>query len=440
MLAIQAVFAGMTFTSTRLYSSVTGKHTAYVGAGTCLSFSDINDTTAVVLGSCPYVPATRKPDEFFKYYLQLPQNISSSNIMCSLFNRQGFLCSSCQPGYEISPYSHYFSCAECDGQSYGVLWYVLLDLIPISLLYIVVVIFRIRATEAPLVGVVLFSQNILSLVRSSRSLYTALVYSTNSFTLVLFHVAFSMCGIWNLDFFRFSVPPFCVSGSINNVYAVALEYVSALYPLFLVVVTFFLIELHARNVRLIVWLYKPFHKCSVKIRRTWDIKQSVINAFSTFLLLSYTKIITISFKLLYVTTIYNIYGNIVALILLIDPKVQYFGAQHTPFAVFAILIITTLILAIVLLVLYPTKLFQKLIGHCHCRAIHGVHAFVDTYQGCLKDYTSGTRDYRSVSAAYLAMRFVLLSIFVAPNGLTLIIFGLLYLCSWARLNHTKRTT
>ena len=307
----------------------------------------------------------------------------------------------------------------------------ILELTPITLLYIVVILFRIRATAAPIVGLVFFSQNILDVYRIPP-LYTALVYSTNSFVRILLHIAFFMRGIWNLDLFHFSIPPFCVSGSINNVYAVALEYVSALYPLFLVVITFFLIELHAHNVRVIVWLYKPFHKCFVKFRRTWDIKQSIINAFSTFLLLSYTKIIMISFKMLYITNIYDIYGDVVAIKLIIDPQIAYLGAKHTPLAVFALLITATLILAIILLVVYPTKLFQRLIGRCHCRAIHGVHAFVDTYQGCLKDYTSGTRDYQAVSAAYLAMRFILLLLYVQhtktlTNGPILIIFGILFM-------------
>ena len=424
------------FNSVALFCDKT-THTTYIAAGICTSLLSAsnksygNDT--VVVGDCPYIRTTKKPPEF-RFYSSLPKTISvnTSDIMCSLFQRQGLLCSSCLPGYGVAPYSYHFPCVKCEGRNYGVLWYILLEFTPITLFYIIVVLFRIRATAAPLGGLVFFSQNVLNIVNGRTALYTSLVYSTNWYTRVFLQIGLFMCGVWNLDFFHFNIPPFCVAESIGNVYAAILEYVSALYPLFLVMLTFLIIELHAHNVRLIVWLYKPFHKCFVQFRRTWDIKRSIINAFSTFLLLSYTKVIIVSFKLLNRTTLRSINGNIVSILLRIDPQIPYFGRKHAPFAVFAVLVLTVLVIPILLLLLYPTKLFQKLIGRCQCRATHAVHVFVDTYQGCLKDGTSGTHDYRAVSAVFLVLRFVLLSVYVQyteilGSGLTLIIFAILFM-------------
>ena len=62
--------------------------------------------------------------------------------------------------------------------------------------------------------------------------------------------------------------------------ALAMEYVSAFYPLLLTVVAYITIELHACGFRPIMWCWKPFHKCYVKFWKTTDSRGSVINAFA----------------------------------------------------------------------------------------------------------------------------------------------------------------
>ena len=53
----------------------------------------------------------------------------------------------------------------------------------------------------------------------------------------------------------------CISESLNNMNVLLLNFVSVLYPLFLVISTYILIELHARNFRPIVIMWKPFGRC-----------------------------------------------------------------------------------------------------------------------------------------------------------------------------------
>ena len=101
------------------------------------------------------------------------------------------------------------------------------------------------------------------------------------------HVALKLllvlCDIWSLVFFRAVIPPFCVSSNIRTVQALALEYVVAFYPIFLILLTYVCIKLHDNNFRPIVWLWKPFHRHLARFRRRWDSKASIINAFTTFL-------------------------------------------------------------------------------------------------------------------------------------------------------------
>jgi len=58
-------------------------------------------------------------------------------------------------------------------------------------------------------------------------------------------------GIWNLDFSFMSGPNFCLSQSFSVVHILALQYISAVYPLVLALIAFIIIELYARNFRLL---------------------------------------------------------------------------------------------------------------------------------------------------------------------------------------------
>ena len=404
----------------------------YTVAGTCVTYAN-STNREIVIGDCPYVPAKHVSYEG-RFLTALPQNESVLNdVMCGPFNRQGLLCSSCRPGYGISVYSFGRPCAKCDSNHLGVLLYVLLELVPTSVMCVVVLLFSIRATSAPLAGLVFFSHVVVNTMRGRIALYISLMYSTNRFTYVLVQTFMFLSGVWNLDYFRLICSPFCVSEAIGNIHAVVLEYVSALYPLVLVFFTFLMIELHGHKVRPAVWLWKPFHKYFVHFNRSWNIKRSTITAFSTFLLLSYTKVVFVSFGLLYKTSVYNSNGTVISQSWRFDPKLQHFGTAHSPFALIAIIIIMVFTVPpILLLALYPTRLFQKLLRLYRCRATQAVHMFVDTYQGCFKDGTNRTHDYRALSVVYLLLRFALLSLYiqdteVVTSGLSLFMFSVLFM-------------
>ena len=411
--------------------------TTYVASGTCVTYSNTNTTVSeneVVIGSCPYAPI-RKQSYTYGVFRSLPENSSDlDRVMCSPFNRQGPLCGSCRPGYGVAVYSIGYPCEKCYATRVYTFLYIAIELVPITVFYIVVIVFRIRATAPPLAGLVFFSHVILSTIQVRIFIHTTLLYSTTKSIRIAWQLILFFCSIWSLDFFRVWVPPFCINESLTNVHAVLLEYISAFYPLVLVLFTLLAIELHGRNVRLFVRLWKPFHKCFFHFGKTWDIQYSIINAFSTFLLLSYSKILSVSFKLLYQTSIYNINGTHIAKCLYIDPMVKNFGSsQQDALAVMAILIIIIFtVLPLLLLLFYPTRFFQKVLRCFTCRAKHAVHLFTDTYQGCLKDGSEGTSDYRSVSALYLFLRFTLLGFYIrdtelAKSGLSFIIFSLMFI-------------
>ena len=344
----------------------------------------------------------------------LPSNVSElNNFMCGSFNREDQLCGACKEGYGPALLTDY-DCAKCSSQNYSWALYLLLQFLPITVFYLIIVMFQVSATSGPL-NVFIFSAQIIAIVMdTNRLVFTA--YTSQSWFQVMQQIFITFYGIWNFDFFRSVTPPFCVGENITTLHALALQYLPAFYPLLLIVVTYVLIELHDRNVRVVVWMWRPFHRCHASLQKSlrWNPKASIVSTFATFLTLAYTKLIIVSGRLLAGTKVSNIRGNS-SFYLMVAPTVPYFGKEHLPFAIFAIAVLSTFIaLPPLLLISYPTKSFQKMLG---CLKIRwpALHIFADVFQGCYKNRTDGKYDYRCFAAFYLTLRIILFVICAIPD-------------------------
>ena len=223
--------------------------------------------------------------------------------------------------------------------------------------------------------------------------------------------------MWNLDFLRLVYSPFSLNPSISTLQILALDYAVAAYPLFLIVVTYFIVELHDNDFRIVAWLWKPFRYCFACYRRQWDIRTSLVNSFATFFLLSYVKFLSVSFDLLIPVYLYNVHGETIGeKYLYYDGTIEYFGKQHLPYAILAIVVLILVnLLPVVLLLLYPCQCFQKLLNFCGLRC-HALHIFIDVFQGCYKNRTDGTYDRRWFSAVYLLVRLAFLAVWAMTQS------------------------
>ena len=383
--------------------------------GFCMSHDDaVNDT---VIGRCPF--SYHYPDAH-TFYVTLPNDTSQLNsFMCSGLNRTGLFCSQCQQGLGPAVLSYKRPCVKCLDRRYGWLLYITATLFPTTILCLLVIVFQFHITSAEMNAFVFLCQMITCASTLANSYmyvhYTA--DSTASHFLVVTIVTFF--GIWNLDFFRYFLPPFCISSDMTTLHTLALDYVVAIYPLVLTVVIYFCIEMYDRGVRVVVYVWRPFHVCFARFRRKWDPKGSVINAFATFLLLSYSKLLTVSYSLLSATELYNNKGERVGpLLLYFDASIKYFSRQHLPFAVLALSVLLVFVLfPMLLLLLYPMRSFQRCLGYCTRIRWQFLHTFADAFQGCYKNGTNGTRDYRYFAGLYLVFRIVALVAFISHNAL-----------------------
>ena len=114
---------------------------------------------------------------------------------------------------------------------------------------------------------------------------------------------------------------------------IALDYLVAVYPLLLLIFFYGLVTAYEKGQ--LSFLCKPFLSHTKTLRRKWYIKRTIKDAFITFLLLSYIKLLITSLQILDSTVIYDEYGRRLGRFLTIDARIKLIGPQHLPFVIVA---------------------------------------------------------------------------------------------------------
>ena len=346
------------------------------------------------------------------YIALSPNKMDLNDFMCgNEFNRAGTLCGQCKKGYHPLVYSFDMNCVQClNGMSNW--WkYVLAAYLPLTLFFFIVVFFEVSITSH-LNGFVFCSQT-LSLPTVARMLLLATRENRQTQTTLRYVATFF--GIWNLDFFRALKFTATICLGTDTLQTLSLDFLVGAYPLLLLVVTYFLIELHDRNFKVVVILWKPFGRLFGLFRKQWEIRTSLIDAFATFFLLSSMKFLSVSYDLLVPMRVFqlnSIGGHNYTFRLYYDPTVPYLGRSHLPYAITAIVVLVLFVLTPgILLLLYPLRLFQRFLNLFPIRW-HILHTFVDSYQGCYKDGTEpGTRDCRGFASLFFLLRLLVMFIY-----------------------------
>ena len=335
-------------------------------------------------------------------YIKVYPNISEQDRQtCGYLNRQGRLCGECKEHHYVSAYSYDMNCHKCtSGLWSSVVQYVCIAYLPLTVFLCMVVLLRISVTSPSMNALVFFCQ-MLALPVSLRYLVQV---TRNYNTIIAINILATLYGIWNLDFFRSVVPPICLP--LNIMQIIALDYLVAVYPLVLLVCFYVLLTAHDRGWRPVMWLWRPFHRCSVRMRQRWNLRHSIIDAFATFFLLSYMKLLSTSYDLMIYTNVYNKCDKWVGNFLYYDATIEYWGPQHMPYACLAIIVfLVGNLLPLALLLLYPMQWFQRCLNRyrLNCQALH---IFMQCFQGYYRDRTDGGRECRYFAAFYPTFRIV----------------------------------
>ena len=238
----------------------------------------------------------------------------------------------------------------------------------------------------------------------------------------------SAYGVWNLDSFRTLYGPICLD--IPMLLTLALDYTAAFYSLFLIMLTYLLIQLHSHNIRIIVYFWKHIEHILTFFEENWSMHASVVNVF--FFLLSYVELLNVSFTLLMPTTLYDIHGHMIGYFLYHDASIRYFGPEHLTYGVTAIIVLLGfVIMPTLFLTLYPFKWFQKCLNCLRIRN-PAIHTFADCYLGWFKDGTQpGTRDRCFIVSLYLGIWIFMFIFYAFALILYVYAFGIVALISFS---------
>ena len=380
-----------------------------------------------VVGHCEDTCASpHHKDLVDNVYHQLPQNsIHFNEKVCEGSSRTGVLCGKCKNGTYPLVYSYSHSCIpshKCGTISMEVIKYIFAAYGPLTIFYFIVLLFQINVTSSFLHGFCLISQA-LTIPMQVRAILSAI--SSRKILSKVVKGLVSILAIWNLDFFRgmytesicFPIPPMAVT---------ALNYGVAIYPLVLSIVSYYLIKLYDRKIQLIVYLWKPIQYLLSIFQNKWNRNTSVVDAYATFFLLSYMKVLESSMNLLVPAVLQYQSSNLTRTVLFYDGTVEYFGREHLPYAFLATFFFMVVnIFPIIVLLFYQCKCFQMILSKLSLR-LDVVHTFMDLLQGCYKNgATPHTRDLRWFSAVFLICRFMLFIVLAMTLNAMVYVFGTL---------------
>lgn len=288
-------------------------------------------------------------------YTFITANISEINEeMCTKrFNRKGTLCGDCKEGFFPLVYSIDMMCVKCPNGESNWWKFLLVAFLPLTCFYLIVLCCKINITSSYFHGFIYYSQTI-SMPIMARNVH--FVFQERPMFMKVARILLAFFGIWNLDFFRSLNLGICLK--IDTLQMVALDLAVGVYLLFLIILTYVLIN----TCKFSEFILKPFRTIFHKLRT----KTSAIDAFATFFLLSNVKFISISCDLLVPVHVFQLSstGNLTSTWrVLTDPAVPYLGERHLPYAILGIGVLTLFVLLpVLLLTLYPFQCFQKFLN------------------------------------------------------------------------------
>ena len=405
---------------------------AYINNEVCLMSATSSNTFTV--GQCPLTLGNWE-NITNRLWSELPSDPDMLNAtMCGPYNREGYLCGKCIDGYGLPVYSHDLKCVNCSKFSTGVsiVMYIIIQFVPITLFFVCAVVFHLNITSGPLLGYFIFCQfYFVSDFHATQIIFHFISNHGSEYIKVLFKTSQTLSDLWSLLFFKSLIPPFCISEKLSSVHIQLLTIVPAIYLVVLVITIWVLMDLHARNYKVIHFLWKPFSLFLKHLNIAIFGSNAIIYAFATFTFLSSTTLVINVSELTVYSTLYirSINPNVTdtnTRVLYIDPSVVYYSHEHILYFMIAMVpCIFLVFIPALLLCVYPTRIYRQLSQLISTRKQLAITAFAEALHNCFKDGLNGTRDYRALAGLIIlglpvasVLSYIAWKTVAPPTGLT----------------------
>ena len=376
-----------------------------------LSDAENDSNVELVTSYCPLNFCNYNDTSSTGNTVKLPQRHSQlDEAMCGRF-RTGVACGSCVVGYTTYFHSPRYQCKLVDSTlcKVGWLFYILSELVPVTVVFITVLVLNISFTSGAVNGFILFSQLLSSLNIDASGIIVfppAISSLMEGYKLVY--------GFFNLDFFQIESLSFCLWPNASALDMLAFKYVTIMYALFLVL--------------LVIWLINECGgKCLGKWIRITTIKSSVIHGISAFLILCYSQCVSISLNLLntYPLFIREDSNFTAPKRAWLNGNILYFSRSHLPYALPALFFLLTVgTIPPLLLLAYPLsnkiltffRLEESRMAAFISRKlrISYLKPLLDSFQGSFKDNT------RFFAGLYFLYRWIALILTITLSDFNLV--------------------
>ena len=347
---------------------------------------------------------------FRQSFLIAPNLQALINDQCSPFNRKGMFCGQCNNGTAYPAYSFSLKCVSCESDWRNVVKYIAVAYVPLTVFLILLMVFRISVNSAPLLGYIFVAQTCSVPFQMRLGMSIIEVGHVQKYQSIGVRILGSVYGIWNLDFFRVVLKPFCLHPNWNTIEVMCLEYIISSYPFILILLTYTIVEFYSRGYKMFCW-WKPFHWCLTRLKNEMNIKTSLVDAFATFFSLSYSKTLNTTFDILAFTktwTIDDIHTN--------QGSRSYYAATEDkpPLAILLLsvsIFVVFNLLPIIVLLLYSiqTPPDDEDVGGF-------IQPLINTLLNSYRDGRDGRLNCRFFCVVYLIARiFLFVALLISPN-------------------------
>jgi hypothetical protein len=342
--------------------------------------------------------------------VKLPNNtnrVELDKVICR--NRTGKLCGKCGENFSSFYHSNDYDCFPRKNCNLGLLFFLVSEILPITIFFMVLVICDISITEGAVNGLVFYFQvTSSSIQRSSTSVRCPSLIPT------LLEVYQLLVGVFNMKFFKHDRLSFCLWDKAQTLDLQAFRYVTITYSLLLVLLII--------GVMRVCNLRKVTRHVPEVCRREIDIKSTIIRSLSGLLVICYSECTKISLLLLTPVTVYTSSGTNTAVFY--NGELDYFRGRHLAYAIPALFFLIVLGLAPPLALLsYP--LCYRILGFfnlsesklvmvlCKLIPLEKFKPFFDSFQSSFKD------KYRFYSGLYFIFRLLILLTFSIARSYTI---------------------
>ena len=328
---------------------------------------------------------------------ELPLRGEELNSMICGENRTGVICGECEKGTSV----HYhtdgsFVCGSEDSCSLGILYFIISDLLPATIIFLMIIFLNVQLTTGALNGFLFYMQ-----------VFSTLNITANNFihfpteAKALLKGLDSIARMFNLNFF--TGLKFCLYKGTNSLDLIAFSYIIIVYSLLLIIIT-------------VICLNRRCNKCIEKLEGV----RSSTHGLSGFLVLCYAKTTILTLLILTPGILHGV-GSRQKLVVFYQGNIGFFHKEHLKYAIpalFAAIFMTCLLP--LLLLIYPLcykvlkvlRLEESKFSRLLCRAVplEKFKPFFDSFQGAFKD------KHRYFASLYFFYRlFILLSFAVTSN-------------------------